>query len=370
MKIRLVKGAKDLAAFIDLPYRLHRADPGWVPPLRFDVRARLNRKKNPFFEHGDADYFLAERGGEVVGRIAAISNRLHNETHDDATAFFGFFESVNDPLVSRALFDMAAQWARERGFDVLRGPASFSTNDECGLLVEGFEGPATMMMAHNPPYYVDLLESAGFVKAKDLWAYASDLGEVPERIRRAGRAICRRAGVTVRRADPKRFQSEIASLKQGYNDYWESNWGFVPMTDRELNHMAGQLKPLFDPRMVLFAEKEGKVVAVLLALPDVNELLGSNRSGRLFPAVLRVLWRLRRKQVSRMRLLMLGVLPEFRGKGVDAVLINDLWAHVIARGIDWCEAGWILEDNPAMSNATERLGFTRYKTYRLYDRAL
>jgi len=370
MKVRLVKGAKDLSAFIELPYRLHRANPDWVPPLRFDVRARLNRKKNPFFEHGEADYFLAERGGEVVGRIAAISNRLHNETHGDATAFFGFFECVNDRLVSRALFDVASRWARDRGFEVLRGPASFSTNDECGLLVEGFEGPPTMMMAHNPPYYVDLVESARFVKAKDLWAYSSNLGPVPERLVRAAEVICRRTGVTVRQADPKRFQAEIANLKQGYNDYWESNWGFVPMTAAELNHMARQLKPLFDPGMVLFAEKEGRVVAVLLSLPDVNELLRSNRSGRLFPAIFRVLWGLRRKRITRMRLLMLGVLPGYRGKGVDAVLTSRLWSNVRARGIEWSEAGWILEDNPAMSNATERLGFSRYKTYRIYDRAL
>ena len=371
MKIRLVQGAKDLAAFIELPYRLHRADPVWVPPLRFDVRARLNRKKNPFFEHGEADYFLAERGAEVIGRIAAITNRLHNETHQDKVAFFGFFECVNDPLVARALLDTAAEWARQKGFEVLRGPASFSTNDECGLLVDGFDSPPTLMMAHNPAYYVDLVESAGFVKAKDLWAYEHDLSnEVPQRITRSCEVIRKRARVTVRQAEAGSFAAEIRRLKSGYNDYWEKNWGFVPMTDSELEHMSAQLKPFYDPGMVVFAEREGRVVALCLALPDLNEVLRTNRSGRLFPGVLKLFWRLRRKQVRRMRLLMLGVLPEFRGKGVDGVVINELWKHVISRGIDWCEAGWILEDNPAISNFTERLGFARYKTYRLYDRAL
>ena len=372
MKVRAVDGNRDLNAFIDLPYRLHADDPLWAPPLRIDTRARLSRKKNPFFEHAEAVYLLAEREGRVVGRIAAIANRRHDRTYGDGVAFFGFFESVDDPAVATALFDAASGWARERGYSRLRGPTSFSTNDECGLLVEGFDTPPTLMMPHNPPYYVRLVEGCGFAKSKDLWAFrgGGSPPPVPARATRAAKLIQKRLGLKIRGLDRQRFSTEIDRIKEAYNEAWERNWGFVAMSEREIDHMAAQFKPFYVPDLVPFVEMDGKVVGFGLAIPDLNEVLLSNRSGRLFPAVLRLLWAVKRRKIRGMRVLLLGILPEYQGRGIDAVLWHWLWTRGLANGMDRAEASWILEDNAPMCNAAERMGFKHCKTYRLYERAI
>jgi len=338
------------------------------------VSLLLSREKNPFFEHAEAEYFLAERGAEVVGRIAAISNRLHNETHGDRVGFFGFFECVDDQAVADALLDTAAAWCRSKGHDVLRGPASFSVNDECGLLVDGFETPPTLMMPHNPRYYVTLLERAGFAKAKDLLVYQGGhptrYKPVPERLTRATEVIRQRMGITLRPLDMKNFEREVESIKELYNANWEKNWGFVPMTEHEIDHLAEQFKPVVVPTMVPMAEKDGKIIGFGLALPDLNVVFRGNRSGRMFPVVLKLLWALKMKRIRRARILLLGVLPEYRGKGVDAMLYHWVWTKSAEQGIYWGEAGWILEDNPAMNAGLEKMTFTVYKTYRLYDRPI
>ena len=371
MRVRTARDRRDLRRFIDLPYRLHARDPLWVPPLRRDVEALLSRSKNPFFEHAEAEYFVAERGDEVVGRIAAISNRLHNETHNDRVGFFGFFECIDDQVVADALFAAAGQWCGQHGHDVVRGPASFSVNDECGLLVEGFDTPPVLMMPHNPPYYATLHDGYGLVKAKDLWVYESPATGHPEHIQRITRAVQlagKRRGITLRALDMTRFAAEVETLKGLYNAAWERNWGFVPMTDAEIEHLAKQLKPIVVPDLVCFAERNAEVIGFAVALPDLNQALSHNPSGRLFPGILRVLWHARK--VSRLRILLLGVLNEYRGTGVDAVMYHWIWTKAVARGYRWGEAGWILEDNWRMNNAVVRLGFRRYKTYRIYDKAL
>lgn len=371
MKIRAVEDSADLRAFIDLPYGLHRDDPMWVPPLRIDVRARLSMTKNPFFDHAEARYFLAERNGRVQGRIAAIANRRHDEIYGDGAAFFGFFDCVDDVEVASALFDTAAGWAAARGYSELRGPTSFSTNDECGLLIEGFDTPPTLMMPHNPPYYVDLLRAAGFAKSKDLLAFfVPHTVPVADRARRAVQRVGQRLGVTVRGFDPGDFDGEVERIKQAYNAGWERNWGFVPMSDREIEHLARQLKPFYVPELIPFAEKDGRLVGFGLSMPDLNEFLRSNRRGRLFPTALKILWARRRGKFRRMRVLLLGILPEFRGKGVDALLWHWIWDNTLALGFHWGEAGWILEDNAPMRNAAERMGFSHYKTFRLFERSL
>jgi GNAT superfamily N-acetyltransferase len=338
------------------------------------VETLLSRSKNPFFEHADAEYFLAERNGEAVGRIAAIHNRLHNSTHDDRVGFFGFFESVDDQAVADALFAAAAAWLRARGLDTMRGPASFSVNDECGLLVDGFDTPPTLMMPHNPPYYVTLVEHAGFAKAKDLLVYQGGDPDrykpVPERLARGTELIRQRQGITLRGLDMKHFDAEVERIKALYNAAWEKNWGFVPMTDHEIDHLAEQFKPVVIPELVPFAEKDGKVIAFGLALPDLNVAFRGNTKGRMFPAILKVLWLLKAKKLKRARIVLLGILPEYRGKGIDAMLYHWIWTKSGERGIYWGEAGWILEDNPAMNAGLEKMTFTVYKTYRLYDRAL
>jgi GNAT superfamily N-acetyltransferase len=344
--------------------------------LRRDVALLLDRRRNPFFEHGEAEYFLAERDGRVVGRIAAIANRLHNATHSDRVGFFGFFESQDDAAVAAALFDAAAEWLRGRGFDTMRGPASFSVNDECGLLVDGFDTPPTLMMPHNPAYYVRLVEGAGFTPAKNLLAYQGGdrtftrYEPVPERLERAVQIMQQRMGVTLRPLDMKDFHNEVERIKGIYNAAWEKNWGFVPMTDREIEHLAEQFKAVAVPDIIPFAEKDGKVVGFGLGLPDLNVVLRANRGGRLLPVIPRLLWALKRETIRRARIPLLGILPEFRGRGLDAVLYHWIWTKAADHGMYWGEAGWILEDNPAMKAGLEKMNFSVYKTYRLYDRPL
>ena len=369
-----MRDRRDLKRFVDLPYRLHARDPLWVPPLRRDVELLLSRNKNPFFEHAEAEYFLAERAGEVVGRIAAISNRLHNETHGDKVGFFGFFESVDDQAVAGALLEATAEWCRRRGHDVLRGPASFSVNDECGLLVDGFDTPPTLMMPHNPRSYITLLERAGFAKAKDLLVYQGGSEEayipVPERLARGTELIRQRQGITLRPLNMKDFRGDVERIKQLYNSAWQKNWGFIPMTEHEIDHLAEQFKPVVIPDIVPFAEKDGKVIGFGIVLPDLNQVFKTNRGGYLLPVLPRLLWALKTGKIRRARILLLGILPEFQGKGVDAMLYHWIWTHCGAMGITWGEAGWILEDNPAMNAGLEKMTFRVYKTYRLYDRPI
>jgi GNAT superfamily N-acetyltransferase len=308
------------------------------------------------------------RDGAIVGRIAAIKNDAHNREHQDRVGFYGFFESVNDQAVANALFDAAAGWTRDKGCDTLRGPMNPSVNDDCGLLVEGFETPPTLMMPHNPRYYVGLTETAGFRKAKDLICYESTGTEMPERLVRGTRLVAERKGIKLRSLNMKRFKEEVEMVKQIYNAAWEKNWGFVPLTNDEIDHLAKQLKPVVVPDLVCFAEKDGQVIGFAVALPDLNQALKHNPSGRLVPGILKVLWYARR--VNRCRILLLGALPEYRNTGVDALMYAWIWEKGTARGYNWGEAGWILEDNAAMTNGILRLGFRPYKTYRVYDRPL
>ena len=368
MVVRPVVSAADLRHFIAFPYKLHRGDPLWVPPLRMDVRKLLSREKNPFFQHSEAAYFLAERrsgGGGVVGRIAAIHNRRHDEFHDDGAGFFGFFECANDQTVADALFAAAGDWLRERGLTVMRGPASFSTNDECGLLVEGFDTPATVMNPHNPRYYVDLVEGASFAKSKDLHQFQTVSPQIPERLLRGARLIMERKGLSLRKIDMKHFNDEVARIKQIYNAAWERNWGFIPMTDQEIDHMAAALKPVVVPDLVVFVERGTDVIGFAAALPDFNVALKANPSGRLFPGVLKILWKSRK--IKRIRILLLGLLAEYRKTGADALMYHWIWEKGYQLGYRWAEAGWILEDNAAMKNGLLRMGFDPYKTLRFYD---
>jgi GNAT superfamily N-acetyltransferase len=363
-----VQSGGELNEFIAFPYRLHRRDPLWVPQLRRDVKALLSPAKNPFFHQAEAAYFLARAGGETVGRIAAIENRAHNTFHEDRVGFFGFFETIDQAEVAQALFTTAGGWLRERKLDTLRGPTSFSTNDEAGLLVDGFETPPVLMMPHNPRYYVKLIEEAGFVKAKDLLVYQSMHNELPPRLIEGAQLLQKRYRITLRAIQRSRFEEEVALIKELYNRAWERNWGFVPLTERELDYLAAQLKPIMVPDLVVFAFRDNEPIGFAVALPDLNVALKKNPSGRMFPGILKILWAARK--ISRLRILLLGTVPEWRGKGVDALMYKWIWEHGNAKGFNWGEAGWILEDNSAMRNGMLRLGFEVYKTYRLYDRPL
>jgi GNAT superfamily N-acetyltransferase len=372
MGVRTVRSSRDLRAFIDFPYRHYARDPLWVPPLRREVRSLLSRRHNPFFDHGEAAYFVAERNGEVVGRIAAIDNQLHTETHRDGVGFFGLFECIDDSSVAAELLRAASDWIGRRGLATLRGPVTFSVNQECGLLVAGYDTPPALMMPHNPPYYGRLLQQAEFRKIKDLWVYevgGPDLDPpVPERISGRMQRIAERSGIRLRPIDMGHLDREAERIRLVFNAAWAENWGFVPLTGGEVGQMVKQLKSIVIPELVPVAEKDGEMIGFALTVPDLNQVLRSNRSGRLLPVLPKLLWSLWRRKFYRLRVLLLGVLPEYRSRGIDAMLWHWIWSRVARNGIRWGEAGWILEDNAAMKNATERMGFRRYKTYRLFDR--
>jgi len=363
-----VRGRRELEAFVALPYELHRRDPCFTPLLRRDVRTLLDPARNPFFRHAVRELYLARSGGQVLGRVAAIHDEAHERVHQDGAGCFGFFESRPDPEVARALLDAAAGSLQGWGCRLMRGPLSPSINDEAGLLVEGFDTPSVIMMPHNPPYYPELVEGAGLRGVKDLLAFESTSTRLPERLIAATGILERRHGIVTRALEMRRFEAEVGIVKQLFNRGWQHNWGAVPLDDAEVAHLAAQLRPIVIPELVVFAERNGEPIGFAAAIPDLHVALRRNPSGRFFPGVLKVLWAARR--VTRLRVILLGVVPEWQGRGIDALLYRRVWEAGVARGFSWAEAGWVLADNHAMVNGLRRMGFRRYKTYRIYERSL
>jgi GNAT superfamily N-acetyltransferase len=355
--------------FIDVPWRLYRDDPAWVPPLRMSV-ARLLKPTNPFYEHAEMTGFVATRDGKPVGRIAAIVNHRHNAFHNEKTGFFGFFESTPDAAVAHALFDRAASWLRQRGMDRMRGPMNPSTNDECGLLVDGFDDPPCIMMTHNPPYYADLIESYGFVKAKDLWAYRMFTANgMPERIRRLADRMNRRNPFTIRPIDMKHVTSELKHVRAVYNVAWERNWGFVPLTDAEFDFAADDLKELAEPDCALLAFDGEKPVGFCLAVLDANQVFAKIRNGRLLPFGLLTFLREKRR-INRIRVITLGVIPEYRKRGIELQFYMRCFEAGERKRYVGGEMSWVLEDNFEMNEAMKAMGGEVYKVYRIYDYTL
>jgi GNAT superfamily N-acetyltransferase len=346
-------------------------DPAWVPPLLIDQKSFFESNKHPFYDHGTVASFLARSSdtGELLGRICAVQNTAHNQFHSDKTGFFGFFECVHDSEVAGCLLDTAAAHLRDLGLDTIRGPMNFSTNEECGMLIEGFETPPAIMMTHNPPYYNDLLSACGYVKAKDLIAYEMAEGELSPRILKLGGKLESRLDLDFRFFDKSNFWDEVKKFREIYSQAWLANWGFVPMTDREINVMAKNLKMIFDPALILFATaKNGKAVGFALALPDMNVLL-KKINGRLFPTGIVTLLA-GRKKITRARVLAMGVLPEYRKRGIDAVMYLKIYESALKAGYNWGEFSWILEDNKLMNEAASAIGARAYKTWRIWEKPL
>jgi GNAT superfamily N-acetyltransferase len=367
-----VKLKGDLREFIKFPWKVYKGDPNWVPPLIFERKAFFNPKKNPFYEHAEVELFLAKCGSEVIGTIAGIINYRHNEFHGERTGFFGFFEVIEDYKAADVLLATVRDWVRARGMDTLRGPANFSTNEEVGLLVDGFEIPPVVFMTYNPEYYVDFVERFGFRKAMDLYAYEIKRETydytyegIPEKLVRVAELVPRRYGIDVRKVDMKDMEGEIGRVKVLYNRIWEKNWGFVPMTDAEFDHMAVGLKQIADPNLIFFAEKDGEPIGFSLSLPDVCETL-RRMNGRMFPFGWLV-WLLGKKKIKTLRVMAMGVAKEYRGKGLDSLFYLKTITEGDLKGYDRCETGWVLETNDVMNRTMEMLGGERYKTYRLYD---
>lgn len=372
LRVREVPRGGSLTPFMDVAWKINAADPMWVPPLRMAVRDALNRDKHPFHEHADVAYFIAERGTEAVGRIAAIVNHRHNEFHEDRVGFFGMFESVDDAAVARLLVETAADWVRARGMDTLRGPINLSTNEEIsspGVLVDGFDTPPVITMSHNPPYYGRLLEGCGMAGSKDLLAYWMASSTPPERLVRVVERTSKRDGVTLRPLRMKHLNDEVRIIQEIYNSAWSRNWGFVPMTSAEFAYLAKDMKSVVDPELCLIAEVRGEPVGFSLALPDLNLALKHLPNGRLFPlGLLKLLWH--KRKVRSLRLITLGLKPEYQTSGMGAAMYLRTFQVGAAKGFSTAEASWILDDNYRMRQALEKLDARVYKTYRVYDRAL
>lgn len=374
LTIRRITSKADKLKFVRFLWDIYGSDPNWVPPLEMDRMKLVDEKKNPFYKHADVAWFLAEDNGKVKGRIAAIINHHHNSFHNDKAGFFGFFECVNDQVVASTLFEAAEDFVRSKGMTEILGPHNPSTNDELGFLVEGFDRPPVLLMTYNPPYYIELLERNGYSKAKDLyaWLLSTDTSR-SEKLIRVTEAMQKRAGITIRPFNKKDFTNEVARIKALYNAVWEKNWGFVPMTDEEFDFLAGDLKQIYDPGLIFFAEKEGKTIGFALSLPDVNQAFHAGpRIPRGIMNLPVALWNLlmKKKAIDTVRILTLGVAKEHRGRGIDAMFYRKTIEAAEAKGYKHGEASWILENNDMMNRACEMMNGKKYKTYRVYQKAL
>ncbi|MCI0515018.1 N-acetyltransferase [candidate division KSB1 bacterium] len=369
VEIITVKSRQEQKEFIKFPWKIYREDPYWVPPLILDMKTMMDRKKYPFFEHSEAEFFLARENGVTVGRIAAILNNRHNLVHHDNLGFFGFFECTHDQAVANQLFDTAANWCRQKGLTALRGPANYSQNETCGLLIDGFDSSPTIMMTHNPRYYSELVEQAGFQKAMDMYAYYRAVNaKLPDRLIRMAERIQENLEITVRPIRLKEFWSEVEKVKLVYNSAWAPNWGFVPLTDSEIRHLAIELKQAIDPAIAYMAEDHGKPVGFSLAVPDLNPAIKS-ANGRLFPfGLLKILWH--KRKVDGLRVIIMGIIPEYQRRGIDNVFYWETYKNGMKKGYKWGEFSWILETNTLMNRVSRLLGAHIYKTYRMYQKAI
>ncbi|MGW6055525.1 N-acetyltransferase family protein [Streptomyces sp. NPDC055189] len=371
LDITAVHSRSDLAAFVELPYQLHCERSHWVPPLRSEQRALLNPRKNPFFDYGQAELFLARRCGRPVGRIAAVNNPHSNAHHATREGFFGLFESTDDRSVGEALFTAAEGWLRERGLETMLGPVGFTTNDECGMLVEGFDERPAVMLPYNPPYYPALLESLGFSQAKDLLAHQFPTTLHEDRgLQRAAQYITRNAALTVRPANLRRFAQETELIRELYNSALGDNWGFSPASQSEFAALGHRLKPVLRAEYALIGEVNGRPAGFAILVPDLAPALAA-ADGRLFSygAPLGLLRLLRaRRQLTRARLPAMGVRKEDRGQGLELLMYLALSRAAQAQGLHTAEASWVLEDNHQINHVMKRIGGRMVKRYRLYTR--
>jgi ribosomal protein S18 acetylase RimI-like enzyme len=372
IEVSQASSRKERNAFIKFPWRIYKNDPAWVPPLIIERKDFLNRKKHPFYQHGEAALFLARRNGEIVGRIMASDDSNYNSLHQSNVGCFGLFDCIDDREVATALFESAATWLRARGRAEIMGPIDYSTNYVCGLLIDGFEHPPMLLTAHNPPYYAALIEERGFSKIKDWYAWwFDDFPEPAQRLRKIAAARAGKFRVSIRPINLRDANAEAQRIRTVYNQAWEKNWGFVPFSEAEADHLIKELKPLVVAEGVLIAEVETEPVGFLIGLPDINAAL-RHINGRLtwfgLPVgLIKLLYHQRKVRTG--RLVALGVIKEYRRAGVAELLVLQFMEEAFNRGFSG-ELSMTLEDNVLINRFIESMGAKKYKTYRIYKRTL
>jgi GNAT superfamily N-acetyltransferase len=373
IEVTQITSRSERDAFINFPWQIYRDDPAWVPPLLIERKEFLDRKKHPFYEHGDAALFLARAGGEIVGRIMASDDPNYNALHKSNVGCFGLFECVNERAVAAALFEAAAKWLRAKGRSEIMGPIDYSTNYVCGLLVEGFAFPPTLLTSHNPPYYASLIEGLGFAKTMDFYAWwFSEPERAAARLRRLAAALKKRHSATIRPGNLKDLRAESSRLREIYNEAWKENWGFVPFTQNEFEFMTRELKQLVVPEFTLIAEIGDEPVGFILCLPDINvafkKINGRLTSYGLPIGLAKLLYH--KSRIRTARLIALGVKPKYRRGGIAEMLVLRIIEDaMIKRGFTG-ELSMTLEDNHLINRFLASIGAKKYKTYRIYRRQI
>lgn len=374
MSLRVVEHAPGASVrpFLEAGRAVFATDPAYVPPLRRELADRFHPAKNPFFEHGEATTFVAARDGRLVGRCTASIDHAHLARYEDATGFFGFFDTVDDDEVARALLDAAERWLAARGMKTMRGPIALSINEEAGLLVEGFEHPPVVMMPHSRPHQARLLERADLAPVKDLIAWRYDVHDIPKRALDAWEAMRSMPELTVRSFRKRTLHEDMRAMMDVFNDAWSDNWGFVPATDAELAKVAEDLALILDEDIAFFVELDGRPVGICVALPNLNEAI-ADLDGELFPlGLLKLLWRAKVRGLSGARLIALGIRKELRSikryGPLSAAMYVELAKRGVKKGYAWAELSWTLDDNAAVNVAIRRMGGKAYKRYRIYER--
>jgi len=375
LRIDEVKTKADLDAFIDVPWTIYKDDPAWSPPLRFERRDMFGAK-NPYFEHAEAAYFIARRDGKPVGRISAQVDDLAQRYHGEGTGHFGALEGVDDPEVFAALFETAEAWLRDRGMTRVLGPFTLSINEETGLLIDGFEHPPRILMGHAKPWYGPRVEDQGYIKSQDMWAYDLDITKdfppAAQRIIAKARQLDR---LKLRRIDKKRFNEELHTMIDIFNDAWRDNWGFIPMTEAEIDKMGADLKPFVKEEGFMIAEWDGVPTAFMLTIPDVNQA-ARDLNGSMLPfGWAKLAWRLILHWPTQARVPLMGVRKDFQGTmpgAAMAMLLIETIREACVRvwRLERGELSWILESNPSMHKILTLIGCVHYKTYRVYEKAL
>jgi GNAT superfamily N-acetyltransferase len=374
IEITRVASNTDRDAFIKMPWKIYANDPVWVPPLVIERKEFLDREKHPFFEHGKSEFFLARRGGEIVGRIAASDDPKYNELHGSSVGCFGMFESIDDQEVANALFEAASKWLRDLGRDEIMGPIDYSTNYLCGLLVDGFQHPPMLLTSHNPPYYSQLIEGWGFAKVMDFFAWwFAEPANAAARLRKLAGALKKRPEkVTLRQINLRDIAGEATKIRAIYNQAWEKNWGFVPFSEKEFAYMTKEMKPLLLPDLVWLAEIGSEPVGFILCVPDINAAL-KKINGRLTTfglpiGLAKLLYYKSRLKI--VRLVALGVVPKYRRHGIAEMLVLHIIENAMLKRGFIGECSLILENNVMMNRFLEAIGAEKYKTYRIYRRSL